>query len=109
MDMATCPGCLTAGALSSNLDNMTEMSKASDLIAGAVISDLDGRGPQGYGALEHCPPLEQLDALQLLAFTVEQRTRAAVKQARAGGATWAAIGAALGVTRSAVQQKYHDA
>jgi hypothetical protein len=49
-----------------------------------------------------------LMALDSAAAQVAHFTREAVAQMRSNGATWARIGAALGTTRSAAQQRFRD-
>lgn len=49
---------------------------------------------------------QALSNLARAAADVEQATRAAVMGARVDGRTWGEIGAALGITRQAAQQRF---
>lgn len=54
-------------------------------------------------------PRGALDAVKRLTATIEEAEAArggAVRDARTGGASWQAIGAALGISRQAAQQRY---
>jgi hypothetical protein len=51
-------------------------------------------------------PLDALLYLQSVDDLVDDLTRSYVRRARAFGCTWAEIGAALGVTLQAAQQRY---
>lgn len=51
-------------------------------------------------------PLQRLDTLAAVRALLEEYTERAVAQARTRGATWEDIGAYLGVTRQAAQQRY---
>lgn len=50
--------------------------------------------------------LQNLGLMAASARELEQRLAGAVAGARAEGASWAQIGASLGITRQAAQQKY---
>lgn len=51
-------------------------------------------------------PLAQLDSLGLIAFELERLTRTMVEAARGDGASWQAIGDALGTSRQAAWERF---
>lgn len=51
-------------------------------------------------------PLDTLASLELIRDQVDLFERITVREARANGSSWAEIGAALGVTRQAAQQRF---
>lgn len=57
----------------------------------------DGAAPHGLTGLREA---------SVLASVADARLRAAVGSARVAGATWASIGAAIGITKQAAQQRY---
>jgi hypothetical protein len=62
---------------------------------------------QAYGdGRQMLGPLQDLTADAAAARTLEQRMRSTVQQLRTGGASWAVIGAAVGITKQAAQQRY---
>jgi hypothetical protein len=53
-------------------------------------------------------PLKGLEAISMAALQVDRITEAGVRAAREKGATWEAIGAALGMSKQGAQQRYGD-
>lgn len=51
-------------------------------------------------------PLRALRSDAAAARDLEQRMRSTVQELRAGGASWAVIGDAIGITKQAAQQRY---
>ncbi len=63
--------------------------------------------PQAYGdGRALLGPLRDLAADAVVLRDVERRMRSTVQQLRTGGASWAVIGDALGISRQAAQQRY---
>lgn len=59
-------------------------------------------------AATHQPVSEALDGLWLISTTVDELTAEVVARARRGGASWAAIGAALRMTRQAAHERFRS-
>jgi hypothetical protein len=55
---------------------------------------------------EELSALARLGLVALAQQTAAETTPSLVRQARAGGASWSQVGAALGITRQAAQQRY---
>ena len=57
-------------------------------------------------AIEHGQAIYALEQLKAAAAAVDVLTRHSVATARAQGEPWAAIGAALGITKQAAQKRF---
>ncbi len=73
----------------------------SDKIATAVLNARYAEAADQAGDVP-----DTIRCLHMLAGTVESATRTAVAQAREKGASWADVGALLGVSKQAAQQRY---
>ena len=86
---------------------MANQQKSPALLARSVALNVGSRAYQQ--AIERMDNGESVHALQAVAAAqagVDVIARQAVAMARAEGTTWAVIGAALGVTKQAAQQRY---
>jgi hypothetical protein len=82
--------------------------RGSDRPLAAVVRAVRGTVGEAGGAPSDSPEdlLAGLTHLAALAERIDWALLSVVGEARAGGVTWAAIGAALGVTKQAAQQRF---
>jgi len=74
-------------------------------MASAYVDELLGQPPLTNPDLRD-DPIEALRAISALRRRLETDEEVAVHRARTAGLSWAAIAAALGVTKQAVHRKY---
>lgn len=79
------------------------MSDLADAISGAVLAEAD-IGP--YETLDHAAHRALISAAARAESEARDILRRAVEAARNGGASWAVIGAELGMSRQAAQQRF---
>jgi hypothetical protein len=77
--------------------------RTQDTLAGMVVTDL---APAGEGALGQEEALEMLALGELLARKAGYGRQLGVRSARAAGASWAQIGAALGTTKQSAWEAH---
>ena len=91
-----------AVAVSRKLDTVSRFLYTGPMAKAPVLK----QQTYNIGAAEYRQEVEDLHDLALSLASIEQQIAATVTKCRTEGVTWAEIGRALGVTRSAAQQRF---